>query len=142
MEEIHGEAADFGISVIEDQFAFLRAEGSEIAVFDILGVADLSDFFDVLLGDGEDHSFLCFGDPYFGVGQAVVLERCAIEVDSRAELFPHFSDGGGEPACAAIGDGVEEASVFVIAQTEYGVEGFLFGDGVTDLDGVGEFVGM
>ncbi len=57
-------------------------------------------------------------------------------------MLAHFPHGAGESARSAIGNCGVETAAFMIAGGEDGIEDFLFGDGVADLDGVAEFSGM
>ncbi len=95
-------------AVGEDEVGAGRAEVPEVGEFNALFIADALEGGDIGGRDGEDHALLGFADPDFGVGEAVVLEGSAVEVDVRAEFSTHFADGGGEAACAAVGDGGEE----------------------------------
>ena len=111
-------------------------EGSYGGGIVIFGLEECFEFWPIFRRDGEDHSFLGFADPDFVVSESFVFEGDFIEIDFGAEFFGHFADGAGESACAAVGDGVVEASLGGISGLEDDVEDFLFGDGVADLDGV------
>ena len=83
-------------------------------------------------GHRQDHPFLGFRDPDFGVGQPFVFQRRGIQPDFRADVLTHFAHGAGEPAGAAIGDGVVQA---LIACHQHDIQQHFLRDGVADLDG-------
>ena len=86
----------------------------------------------LLVGDGQHHAFLGFGDPDFGIGEALVLERGSIEPHFCANFLTHLADGTAKSTCPTIGDCRIE---FSIAGSQQHVEYFLFLNGIADLDG-------
>ena len=80
----------------------------------------------------QDHPLLGFGNPDFGIRQAVVLDRRFVEPDLGPDLFAHLADGAGETAGAAIGHGVVQPAV---AGGQQHVEHHFLGDRVADLHG-------
>ncbi len=81
---------------------------------------------------GQHHALLGLGDPDFRVGEALVLQRHAIQPDLGADLLAHLAHGAGKPAGAAVGHGVVEVAV---AGGQEDVQEHFFGDGVADLHG-------
>src|SRR5439155_722067 len=61
--------------------------------------------------NSQDHAFLRFRNPDFGIGEPFILEQCSVEMDHSAERLPHLADSGAEPPRSAIGDGMIEAQV-------------------------------
>ena len=59
--------------------------------------------------DRKNHPLLGFGDPDFGVRQALVLDRGLVEPHFGADLLAHLAHRAREAAGAAIGDRVIQA---------------------------------
>ena len=91
---------------------------------------DLGELLPVGGRDGEHHPLLCLRDPGLGGGEAVILQRHAVEVDLRTERGGHLAHGAREPAGAAVGDGGEEP---LPRRLQHEVDEHLLVDGVTDL---------
>ena len=72
MQKIHRQIADDFISVRQDEPP-IRGKFPKYERLDALRFAQGDHRIDVIRRNGEDHALLGFGDPDFGVGQAVVF---------------------------------------------------------------------
>ncbi len=131
VEKLHRQLADLVLAILELQ----PPGGQELADhrgLDPFAFGQLGKRLPLLGSDGQHHSLLGLGDPDFGVGQPLVLQRHAVEPDFGADRLPHFADGARKAAGAAVGNSVIQPPV---AGREDHVEQHLFGDRIADLHG-------
>ena len=110
MEELHRQVGD-DLAVVAEGEPAGRDELAEVGGLDVLRGAERLQRRPVLGRHGQDHALLGLGDPDLGVGEPLVLERGAVEIDLGPELRAHLADGRAEAPGAAVGDRVEEAAV-------------------------------
>jgi hypothetical protein len=142
VQEVHGEASDLRAPEVEDQVCAGRAEFAQVREEHAFLVADRLECPEVRGRDRQDHAFLCFADPDFGVREPGVLERRSLEMHGGPDLPTHFADRRGEPARAAIGHAViERACCPGATGAQDRVEHPLLLYCVSNLHGVREFRG-
>jgi hypothetical protein len=90
VEVHHARAAEVGAQPA------VAGEGADHGGLDVLGREDREERGLVLGRHGEDHALLRLADPDLAVGQAVVLERHALELHVRAALGAHLADRRGQ----------------------------------------------
>jgi len=79
---------------------------------------------------GQHHAFLGLAKPDFPRLQTAVLEGDARQVHLRAQLRGHLAHGGGQSACAAVGDRGIQA---LVACQKHGLQCLFLVDRMADL---------
>ena len=119
-----------GLAVVLQFQSARRHEAADDRGLDILALAERLQSRPFIFGHGQDHPFLGFADPDFGVRQPFVFERGLFEPNFGADLLSHLADRARKAAGPAIGHRVKQPS---IAGLEQHIEHHLFGDRVADL---------
>ncbi len=103
MKESQVEVADY-VPAISNRKVAAFDEATDGRGFDLLRFGQGQEFVHVARRDRQHHSLLRFADPDFVVSQPGILKRHLLQIDLGAEAFGHFTNCGGKPAGAAVGD--------------------------------------
>ena len=130
MQKLHRQRTDLGLLVHQTKVS-RRYEFADDSKFDILVLTEFLEACQMDRRDGQNHPFLGFADPNFGVAEPLVFHRGAIEPNFGSQLLAHFADGAAKAACPAVGHRVVQA---FIARLKEHIEDHLLGDRISDLN--------
>ena len=131
MQKLRGQAAHLLLAIEEGQLA-VTSEVAHRRGLHVKSGAKLFQAGPILLGHGHHHALLGLAEPDLPGVQARVLEGHPLQVHLGAQGGAHFTHGRGEPAGAAVGDGVVE---LLVAGQQLHLQHLLLHDGVADLHG-------